>query len=714
MQYLEEVFLNEKVKPDFSLNILKFYSKNNQNLSSLYAAGLNELSLEGRKSFFSIYHQLERILYLRFLSNNEDSFCLESETRAKKALQTNIKYYILKEISMTLHKDLDYIPFNINKSNEDASQSAKYDEIDHKMELFAKMFLKEKKIRVLIDPNNNLPLELSHFFCEEDFIKGKINFLSNEIEKSMINNSIDFYLSMNQILSIFKSNINYNIEIVSENNKIDSSNEALPSNKENRMEMKQQNSIISTFTSKIVSNSCFIDIHKVGKGIVIPIKNLKNDLGRLNESFINYFLLYFEFNLSTIYSKKNILNFVSQLIKSSNENQAICTEFVTKNISEIVESKIAKKSTDLLFSLDHLYKFLNYMKDEEALREQEIKKITRNEFSERIVDKKNDINNITSRFDDYKTGMNYDLTKYIGEAKTEAERMIQKRNAYRPSFLTKFKQIFKSSTKDSQDIEENGDSRVKFNDKAKLYKSFSVLRAFYTFRHQVLKEKHERELEQKNQKFISSEILWNKIKDLEKNEMKIKDSLISSEKQIAVLEHQNLVLKRDVRNITLEKVQLYKANNLQRGQILELQENFAVLRKKKFIENQDPEALMKVSTRPMSSANKLLKQQTEMFDLEESPHPNDFRSFSTKKISEFDNEKSDAVQNSKNHRKMRDGDAKRLIKSEKKNFFSVEKKTQWNFKSQLFMKKSFKITNMNFGETASDSNLNFYFKKNEK
>ena len=141
--------------------------------------------------------------------------------------------------------------------------------------------------------------------------------------------------------------------------------------------------------------------------------------------------------------------------------------------------------------------------------------------------------------------MNYDLTKYIEEAKTEAEKMIQRRNAFRPSFLNKVTQIFRLQTENFQELEKNEAYQgFKYNDKAKLYKTYKMLRFFYILRHQCLQKKHQKDLDQKNQTCVSSELLWNKIKDLEKNEQKIKDLLINSEKQIAVLERQNLILKR--------------------------------------------------------------------------------------------------------------------------------------------------------------------------
>lgn len=695
MEDLEEVFLNEFAKEDFSLNIFKFYHKNNRKIDFLRSFGLMSLSSEGKRRFCSNYQEINRVLFIRFLCNNQDKFDLEFETQAKKALQINIKYYIFKEIAMTLQKDFEYLPFG----------EAHCEEITKKMGFFAAMFQKEEKLRILVDPERNCPLEISAFLLEEAFLKGKMDFLCNEIEKCLIKNCIDFYLMINQIYSLFKSNSNYKIEIVS----------ATSFDGDESKKTIKNNKIIRNFYNKILSKSCFIDILKVGKGIVIPVKKFKEDLDALNYSFLQYFSRIFQLYLANAYHERNIVFSVRTVIENRNEYNLVCIKFMNKNMAEIVESKIAKRSADLLFSLDHLYKSLNYMKDEEALREQEIKKITRNEFSERIVDKKNELNNINCRLKDHKKGMTLDLKKHIEEAKNEAERRMQMKNLYRPSFVSRFKQIFQSTdNNETQDIDVNSpEYKFKYNDKAKMYKTFAVLRIFYLWRHEILKEKHQRDLEQKNQKLVSSEVLWNKIKDLEKTELKIKESLVNSEKQIAILEHQNLVLKRDVRNITLEKVQLYKSNNLQRGQILELQENFEVLRRKKFIENKDPETLVRVHTRPMSSANKLLRQQTEMFAFNDtSPKIEDIRSFSAQKISNFEEgsakktkkETNDSSQKRKNRRKY-----EKINKS--KQFFSTQKKKDWNFQSALFVQKKFKITNMNFGEEAKATNLNFYLKK---
>lgn len=690
MEDLEEVFLNEISKEDFSLNIFKFFRKNNKKTDFLRSFGLMNLSSEGKRRFYSNYQEINRVLFIRFLYNNQDKFELEFETQAKKALQINIKYYIFKEIAMTLQKDFEYLPFS----------ETNCEEITKKMGFFSAMFQKEEKLRVLVDPERNSPLEISKFLLEEGFLKGKMDFLCNEIEKCLIKNCIDFYLTINQVYSLFKSNSNYKIEIVSATN-FD----------ENASKSQNNNKILRNFYNKILSKSCFIDILKVGQGIVIPVRKFKEDLDALNYSFLKYFSRIFHLFLSNTYHEKDVVFSVRKIIENRNENNVTCVKFINKNMAEIVESKIAKRSADLLFSLDHLYKSLNYMKDEEALREQEIKKITRNEFSERIVDKKNELNNINCRLKDHKKGMTLDLKKHIEEAKNEAERRMQMKNLYRPSFVSRFKQIFKSTDQnDTEEIDVNSpEHKFKYNDKAKMYRTFAVLRIFYLWRHEILKEKHRRDLEQKNQKLVSSEVLWNKIKDLEKNELKIKESLVNSEKQIAILEHQNLVLKRDVRNITLEKVQLYKSNNLQRGQILELQETFEVLRRKKFIENKDPETLVRVHTRPMSSANKLLRQQTEMFALNDSsPKVNEIRSFSAQKISKFEE---NSIKKTDDSGDKRENKTKKAKKFKNKQFFYTQKKKDWNFQSALFVQKKFKITNMNFGEEAMATNLNFYLKK---
>lgn len=694
MQDLEEVFLLERLKCRFSLNILKYNRDNNTKVPFLMDFGFLELSSESCKRFLSIYNELNEILTIRYLENSE--FSLDNELLAKKALQINIKGLLFKEIALMLGKDTMYCPFN------QRSFQQEIEGLNKKLGLYSRMFNREKKIKILINSKGKV-LELSRFLWEEDHLKIRLDFLSNEIEKAIIKDSIRFYLITNQVYSLFISQNNFQIELVSNPTKLKGKAKEISINNhdpiENLPTKPFMNPILRTFLNKVLSSSSMIEVFKVGKGLVVPMKGLKEDIAKLNASFLNFFLYAFHQVITPLFQQELSSKFSCQIKEQSNRNLLLRIEFLGKNFSEIVESEIAKKSSDLLFSLDHLYKFLNYMKDEEALREQEIKKLTRNEFSERIVDKKNDINIINSRFEDYKTGMNYDLTKYIEEAKTEAEKMIQKRNAYRPSFLKNFTQIFKSLNIGLL-VQEKGRNEVpeavRLNDKAKLYKSFRRLRVFYILRHQVLKQKHQRNLEQKNQKFISSEILWNKIKGLEKNEGRIKEALIGSEKQIAILEHQNLILKGEVRSITLEKVQLYKANNLQRGQLLELEENFAILRRKKFIENEDPEVLVKVITKPMNSAKKLLRQQTEFFSLNESSNLQ-MRSSSMKKLVD---------KSEKEGKKERFGTFKAVVR--KKKLFEREKPKEWDFKSELFVKKSFKIT---IGGSLSKSNLNFYGKK---
>ena len=704
MSILDEVFLKERIKPNFSNDLLIFFFRNNLKNIDLFDFLLMNLEQDFKRKTIGNYNEISRILFIR-KDENIDNF--SNEILKKKSLQINIKAIIFKLIAGIA---------NNNQDNE---------EITRKIGFLEKILEKEQKLRVLIDPAKNKPLELSRFLQENDFISKKLDFLSNEIEKGFISEGIGFYLLRNQLYSRFINERNYilNLSMANFNENIEEKTiergvSMIKYQKIEDIEIKPIkenrpiNQLLMAFSSKFLAFSSQINIFKMGKGFVIPIKRLKDDISFLNASFLGYLSQAFAYFLLTSYNSSKLLLFSSEPQEISLENLSMKRNFLNKSFNEIVESKIAKKSSDLLFSLDHLYKALNYMKDEEALREQEIKKITRNEFSERIVDKKNDINIINSRFEDYKTGMTYDLTKYIEEAKTEAEKMIQKRNNYRPSFLTRFTKIFKTNEGNAENDEKITEETAKYKDKSKLFKTFRQLRVFFVLRHQVLKQKFFKDLEQKNQKFISSEVLWNKIKDLEKSEARIKEALINSEKEIAVLEHQNLVLKKEVRNITLEKVQLYKGNNLQRGQILELEENFAVLKRKKFIDNPDTESMMKANIRPMSTvANKLLKQQTQFFAL------NNEEEIEISATLNKENTKKETI----NEKKNRAFSAKKIGISEfsnnsfwpdclnkKKKVYMSEKKKGWGTESGLFVRKSFKIT------TGSMSNLKFYAKEEEE
>ena len=526
MVMLEEIFLREGIKPGFSDELMVFFDRNNFQLFILLDQMLLDSEILVKKRLVNRYSEIIRIMEVR---RPEGIQGMEAEKLAKKELQINIKAKVFKIIAERINEEED-----INK----------------KIGFLERLLEKEQKVRLLIDPERNRPLELSREVQESEIVKKRLNFLSNEIEKGFIKEALRFYQLRSQIIAKFINEKNYTLAL----------------QEENKLEINKPkvNQLLGAFKDKFLASSSQINIFKVGKGYVIPIKRLKEDISLLNKSFLEYLSKSFDFFLLNDQESTQILAFSKQTQAVSLSNMEAKKNFLGKSFSEIVESKIAKKSSDLLFQLDHLYKALNYMKDEEALREQEIKKITRNEFSERIVDKKNDINIMHSRFQDYKTGMTYDLTKYIEEAKVEAEKMIQKRNAFRPSFLTRFTQIFRNTNEEGGENVEKEEIPRNYNDKKKLFKTFLQLRVFFILRHQVLKQKFFKDLEEKNQKFISSEVLWNKIKDLEKNEARIKEFLINSEKEIAVLEHQNLLLKKDVRNITLEKVQLYKANNLQR------------------------------------------------------------------------------------------------------------------------------------------------------
>lgn len=73
---------------------------------------------------------------------------------------------------------------------------------------------------------------------------------------------------------------------------------------------------------------------------------------------------------------------------------------------------------------------------------------------------------------------------------------------------------------------------------------------------------------------------------------------------MAILEHQNMNLKKSVREITLEKVKYYKSNNMQRAEIVELRENLNVVKRKNYSESLNMEKELRISNRPLTSTIK--------------------------------------------------------------------------------------------------------------
>lgn len=73
---------------------------------------------------------------------------------------------------------------------------------------------------------------------------------------------------------------------------------------------------------------------------------------------------------------------------------------------------------------------------------------------------------------------------------------------------------------------------------------------------------------------------------------------------MAILEHQNMNLKKNVREITLEKVKYYKSNNMQRAEIVELRENLNVVKRKNYSESLNIEKELRKSNRPLTSTIK--------------------------------------------------------------------------------------------------------------
>lgn len=523
MTLIEDIFsLTSKVNILSQKNIVTFWNENNFNFHSDLTKKILGINYEKRMKFSHILKEINWCFYYLTHEEHPDvSDLLTFEKNMYDTIRHHLKFFIMKEITYVVRGE------NIGF---DTFENDFIDYITNKLKTISssQRFYKSEKGRIL---------KLSEYVSTKDVIDDKRDILSNEIEKAVIEQTIHLYSVYNRVLGEFVnktyymiegSSFKYNllnqeknektkeIQVVSPSERgrkslilLIKAGTILNSNREKNPPQKINN-ILLDFYSRIHSNSVKIEIFKEGCGLVLSNESLNESLSLLNLSLIKLCYNSFLFLLEPILKSMD-----SIYIEQKNNHSIFCDSTNQKNFlltsnTELIESRLATKSNDLLFELDHSYKFLSYMKDEEMLREHEIKKIARLDFVESIRDSKINLQNIKNRFKDYKMGMTLDLKKYINEAKLETERIIKKKTQFRPSFINKFSFLFKKNPEEAiEKIEENVietfESQI-LNDRSKLYKLFLKLRIFYGLKHAAMNQKITNEINQKNQNFISSDV----------------------------------------------------------------------------------------------------------------------------------------------------------------------------------------------------------------
>lgn len=524
MTLIEDIFsLKHKANFLSQKNIVTFWNEENFNFQSVLTKKMLGVNYEKRMKFSHILKEINWCFY--YLTHEEhpnESDLLTFEKKMYDIIRHHLKYFIMKEITYVARGE--NIGFDTFKNDF-------IDYITNKLKAISssQRFYKSEKGRVL---------KLSEYVSTRNTIADKRDILSNEVEKAIIEQTINLYSVYNRVLGDFVNKTNYIIEgssfkynlLNQEKNEKNQECKVVSPTEKGRKSLilmiktgtilnansekappQKLNNIFLDFYYRIHSNSVKIDIVREGCGLVLSNESFDESLSLLNLSLIKLCYNSFLFLLEPILKSMDCI-----YIEQKNNNSIFCDSTNKKNFlltsnTELIESRLATKSNDLLFELDHSYKFLSYMKDEEMLREHEIKKIARLDFVESIRDSKINLQNIKNRFKDYKMGMTLDLKKYINEAKLETERIIKKKTEYRPSFINKFSFLFKKNLEEAiekieeKNVNENFETQI-LNDRSKLYKLFLKLRIFYGLKHAAMNQKITNEISQKNQNFISSDV----------------------------------------------------------------------------------------------------------------------------------------------------------------------------------------------------------------
>ena len=102
----------------------------------------------------------------------------------------------------------------------------------------------------------------------------------------------------------------------------------------------------------------------------------------------------------------------------------------------------------------------------------------------------------------------------------------------------------------------------------KLFKLIRMLRSFYLFRYICLKQKFEREIKNSKVESLNKEGLIHQMQELEEKQTDLKKDLIQCQKSIAIFDHNNNKLKKEVRQLTFDKIDLYKIHTNVRSRII--------------------------------------------------------------------------------------------------------------------------------------------------
>jgi hypothetical protein len=100
---------------------------------------------------------------------------------------------------------------------------------------------------------------------------------------------------------------------------------------------------------------------------------------------------------------------------------------ILAELNNSVDSSLSQRSFCLIYELDLLTKLLTVLKDESALKEDQIRQITRNDYLEALRDNKISLQNFNNRFHDYKVGMTLDMKNYIEDSKQDSLKQLKKK-----------------------------------------------------------------------------------------------------------------------------------------------------------------------------------------------------------------------------------------------------------------------------------------------
>ena len=542
----------------------------------------------------------------RIISNRD---IMKYELETNSILKQNVKNYIQREILISL-KDKN-IPLGAinNSSLADLEKKILYHFrktllLPNNSHLFKDEFTKQlpapkseeeaKKVPEL--PTKEEQIHIKTLFygvvLNSKYVKLIQTLLEAEFEKRLLDEGTVYYASMIRRIQAETGKSKDYIKALDQELVLTASdpNELLKIPLYDGSSLFTLNPVFQNFASKVINKALLVEIPNGGESLFISMQDLRFEIQEANKLLVDYLAR----------EKSSFKRQIDGKVKSLEEEivniraQLASRDFELKqtkhNNDKLIQATVSQLSSQLQFEVDTLKKRIEEMIKEQDFMERNLREKIREEFKEKLLNDDFNFNKLMKRYHEYREGQSVELRKMIEIEKNSTEKAI--RDKTKKILITELEKIprykrgvigLRSSEGRHSVFDYDDEEDITEEETKRIYAAFKKLRMFYLMKEVVRNEKRDKEIALISGDLNSAKALMNKIMDLENKEEKLKQTLTEANKQIALLEQHNNMLRQQISYDRKEKVKLIRKNNQSRFEINDLQEKFSEVVKKKAI-----------------------------------------------------------------------------------------------------------------------------------